>query len=365
MKFGIVSRITQGAFRYQAWPTVTRGTDGTIFAGVSGHRLNHICPFGKDLMYISTDEGKSWTAPQIINDTYLDDRDAGMLAWGEGNLLLTWFDHTPENFLQWEAPKRQYTTTTPLAMGMRQLWAELPEEELPAGSFTKISRDNGKTWSEGRRAPVSSPHGPCLLQDGSLLFVGSYVEETEYETDDYANHIRAFRSFDDGETWEFCSILPVPEGSLGYVCEPHAIQMANGDILAAVRDQSATPPTMKTLRLYTMISHDLGKTWEEVKFLDVHGAPAHMLQHSSGAIVLTYSRRLAPMMGQYARISRDFGKTWSKDLLISPEAPDWDHGYPSSVELSDGSILTVYYQKYQGDTYNSLLSTHWDLSEIE
>ena len=72
MEFGIVGRTTEGFFRYQAWPTVTRGTDGTIFAGVSGHRLNHICPFGKDLMYVSKDEGETWSCPIIINDTYLD-----------------------------------------------------------------------------------------------------------------------------------------------------------------------------------------------------------------------------------------------------------------------------------------------------
>ena len=70
-------------------------------------------------------------------------------------------------------------------------------------------------------------------------------------------------------------------------------------------------------------------------------------------------------MGQYARVSHDFGKTWGKDVLIGPEAPDWDHGYPSSVELKNGDILTVYYQKYGGDSYNSILSTRWNLSEIE
>ena len=82
MKHSIVSRITEGAFRYQAWPTLTRGEDGTLYVGASGHRRNHICPFGTDVMYVSHDEGESWTCPIIINDTWLDNRDAGMLACG-------------------------------------------------------------------------------------------------------------------------------------------------------------------------------------------------------------------------------------------------------------------------------------------
>ena len=43
------------------------------------------------------------------------------------------------------------------------------------------------------------------------------------------------------------------------------------------------------------------------------------------------------------------------------EAPSWDHGYPSSVELSDGSILTVYYQRYRDDAFASILQTRWEL----
>jgi hypothetical protein len=43
------------------------------------------------------------------------------------------------------------------------------------------------------------------------------------------------------------------------------------------------------------------------------------------------------------------------------DAPDGDLGYPSSVELSDGSILTVYYQKQAGDKFCSILYTKWEL----
>jgi hypothetical protein len=38
-------------------------------------------------------------------------------------------------------------------------------------------------------------------------------------------------------------------------------------------------------------------------------------------------------------------------------------GYPCSVELSDGSIMTVYYQKWPGEWRTSVLYSKWRLEE--
>ena len=74
-------------------------------------------------------------------------------------------------------------------------------------------------------------------------------------------------------------------------------------------------------------------------------------------------------MGQYAQVSFDYGKTWTAEVKLSPDAPTgppaWDHGYPSSVELQGGDILTVYYQKCPGDDYCSLHQVRWSLDEIK
>ncbi|MBR3837060.1 MAG: exo-alpha-sialidase [Clostridia bacterium] len=366
MKHSIVSRITEGAFRYQAWPTLTRGEDGTLYVGASGHRRNHICPFGTDVMYVSCDEGESWTCPIIINDTWLDNRDAGMLAWGDGNLLLSWACHPPKQFELWEEPaktKPHYDVLSPLSLGMRELWKTLPEEEVQAGSFTRISRDGGKTWSPNRSAPVSSPHGPCRLEDGTLLYIGSYMGENNNYANNDAGRIRLYESHDDGETWTLRSVMPMPEGADEMLCyEPHAAVLQDGTLMAAVRYHWAKGHGNR--KMFINFSHDQGKTWGESRFLDVWGCPPHILQHSSGAIVLAYSKRL-DVMGQYVIVSRDGGKTWSEETLISAEAPDWDHGYPSSVELPNGDIFTVFYQKCPGDDYNSLHSVRWNLDEVK
>jgi hypothetical protein len=46
-------------------------------------------------------------------------------------------------------------------------------------------------------------------------------------------------------------------------------------------------------------------------------------------------------------ISRDEGKTWEMAGQLY-EGKDCDLGYPSTVELKDGSLLTTFYSK-QGD----------------
>ncbi|MEG0766747.1 MAG: hypothetical protein RR482_03435 [Clostridia bacterium] len=52
------------------------------------------------------------------------------------------------------------------------------------------------------------------------------------------------------------------------------------------------------------------------------------------------------------------------DQMLCDEAPDGDLGYPASVELADGSILTVYYQRQKGDRHCSLCFTRWRLGKV-
>ena len=367
MKFGIVGRQDSGYFCYQGWPTVAKAEDGTLYAVSSGHRLDHVCPFGKNLMYVSHDEGETWSAPMIVNDTYLDDRDAGLVCWGDGNMMLTWFNNEPEVF---DSPGRQRmypNITEPFSQAMLAKWASLPKEVY--GSFSRISRDGGKTWSKPRRAPVNAPHGPIRRKDGSFLYVGA--ERLSGYADIPTGAICAVESHDDGETWEFLSALPAPKEHHGKpicgVCEPHCADLGDGEILAAIRCFLLGEDRFHDqfrFTMYTCRSFDGGKTWDEPVFTERDGAPPHLMLHSSGALVLCCGKRVPPY-GQFARISYDKGLTWSEDIPISREAPlpVVDQGYPSSVELANGDILTTYYQRLPNDTFPSVLYTRWRLPE--
>ncbi len=110
-------------------------------------------------------------------------------------------------------------------------------------------------------------------------------------------------------------------------------------------------------------STDGGKTWTTTHKTPIYGYPPHLLQLKNGWLLVAYGVRREPF-GEHACLSKDGGKTWDVEHEITLRtAPNSDLGYPSSVQLEDGSILTVYYQIDQAGEKTSLLSTHWKLNE--
>ena len=93
------------------------------------------------------------------------------------------------------------------------------------------------------------------------------------------------------------------------------------------------------------------------------GSPPHLLRHSSGAIVMVYSYRVKPY-GQRARVSCDEGATWSEEIPLRTDGylPSIDLGYPASVELPGGEILTIYYQTLAPGDHPGIMYTKWKLT---
>ena len=120
------------------------------------------------------------------------------------------------------------------------------------------------------------------------------------------------------------------------------------------------------MSVYTTFSDDKGKTWSVPKCIGVDGLPPHLLVHSSGAIICSYACRTEGNHSERAVVSYDNGETWTEDYCLYDFAEhnvlQKDMGYPASVELSDGSILTVYYQCLPGQWHTSVLYTKWRLA---
>lgn len=74
------------------------------------------------------------------------------------------------------------------------------------------------------------------------------------------------------------------------------------------------------------------------------GSPAHLMLHSNGTLVSVYGHRDVPY-GIKAMFSKDGGETWDIDSIILGDEVSSDLGYPASVELKNGDILTVFYSK--------------------
>ena len=72
--------------------------------------------------------------------------------------------------------------------------------------------------------------------------------------------------------------------------------------------------------------------------------PADLIQLKDSRVLMVYGERNAPR-GIRAMISAD-GRTWdnSKSIVLADDAPNRDCGYPSSVEIAGGKVVTLYYQ---------------------
>ncbi len=367
----IVSYPKSFYFRYFGWPTVARFEDGTLALAASGFRHAHMCPWGKSVVWESHDEGRTWDEPEIVNDSSIDDRDTGLLALPDGSLLLTWFSsdmrhHYPAVPFDERQPKVDKALEE---SGDPEQWKKIRDgyrivrastdvwnEENVArdlGSFVRI-RDPRGVWGPRIPVTVSSPHGPILLRDGTLLYVGKANAEWvngEYRPSMKALHggrIRVIASADKGVTWG--EVGEVPNVADVVFHEPHAIELADGSLLALLR---AHPVAGGHFQIWKSLSRDGGRTWSTPEYV-AEGSPPHLLRHSSGAIVCTQGYRIKPF-GIRALVSRDEGGSW-EEFVLDDSQPDGDLGYPASVELADGSVYTVYYR--DGD----LLSVKWKLN---
>lgn len=372
LKQGLVFRATEGPFRYQAWPSICQDEDGVLYAAWSGLRSSHVCPFGKDLMSVSRDGGETWSCPTVINDTWLDDRDAGLTYLGNGKMILSYFCHPAEVYRtiwrDWIIGDAE-PQFKPLLEGFLESYASYTPEQNRSGSFIKISNDYGKSWGTPIKMPITAPHGVVKTIGGRLLYLGtefnglphrydaSFPEAEDNVPLEDRDRIFLYESFDDGKTWEKLSKLPLDSVTKEYqkLCEPHIVELPSGELIAAIRAENSE--ALERFSLYFASSKDGGKSWSEPWAFDRIGSPPHLLLRRDGSIVVTYGRRRAPF-GNRASISYDGCRTFGEEFILS-ETHCGDLGYPATTELADGTLVTVYYQPYEKDNRTSIFFTKW------
>ena len=341
--------ITPAEEPYAGWPTVARRANGELWVSWSGGRDGHICPMGQVRAMTSKDDGRSWTYPRVIFDGPIDDRDSGVLETAKGTLLVTMFTslayeergllpkQTPERQARWKAAQDRLTAE---------------ERQAQLGEWVLRSTDGGKTWSPPIATIVNSPHGPTQLKDGRLLYVGKKLWKDE-------GRIGVAESKDDGLSWTWLSDIPTRQGDVvkGGYHELFAIETDDGRIITQIRNHNK-PDVGSTLQCE---SSDGGKTWTVPKSIDVWGLPSHLLKLKDGRFVMTYGYRRKPF-GNQARVSTDQGRTWGEPLTISADGEAGDLGYPSTVELADGTLLTVWYEFQKAAGKAVLRQAKWKIS---
>lgn len=365
---GIVCRLRGEYFGYFGWPSVDRLDDGTLIVASSGLRSEHPCPWGKTVINMSTDDGQTWSTPRVVHDSPLDDRDAGVLNLGGQRLLISWASVDVRDQINDPAIKQAFVDM----VGAEEVERWRPPLEALSdddaarylGSWVMHSSDGAATWDDPIRVPVYTPHGPIRLRSGQLLYLGKRFVIDREELD--VGPVAAARSDDDGRTWTELGRVPIFPDTLPLnYAEPHVVELPSGKLLGMIRVSGGDFETLSDAGVlkFSMAqseSTDGGLTWTTAKPLNFPGSPPHLMRHSSGRLVLTYGFRLVPY-GQRVAISDDDGATWDHDWTLRDDGPDWDLGYPSTVELADGRLFTVCYQKAVGDAKCSLLWSRWQL----
>lgn len=337
---------------YWGWPTITRLKDGRLAIAASGFRLGHICPFGKCVVMFSADEGKTWSLPTPVIDTPLDDRDGGITAFGESSLIVTSFN----NSLEFQHEHGWANDGGDCAYANKYL--DFVEQKCPdwrkyVGSTYRISHDNGVTYGPIMKMPVTCPHGPTEMPDGTLLYIGRKFSDND-QFREGEKHLSCYKMYADG-SYELLSEIENADGINS--CEPHTIITSSGKIIVHIRMEGNG-----YFSIWQSESTDGGNTFTAPHALlsQRGGSPAHIIEHN-GTLVSVYGYRNEPY-GIRVMFSKDDGETWDTDNVLVDDGTDGDLGYPASVILPDGNILTIFYFKRPDNTC-IIRQVIWNYSE--
>ena len=335
---------------YPAWPSITRANDGTLLCVFSGGREGHTDPYGKVKLIKSYDGGETWRDLETVASTVLDDRDPGVLVLPSDEIFVTWF--TADTGEKLKLYDNYYPQSTP---SWRRHLEKIPlkDREAAIGNWATIWDAKRHVWN----APVSTiartPHGPILLKDGRLLFVGNCGRK-----------YLAVESADQGRTWQVIGEVPWYYRDETTLDEATTIELPGGELRTLWRSENIKGKKRYDRPvLFQSESQDGGKTWSIPLATEIEGFPAHLLYLPARDIMLAvYGWRYDPY-GISLCVSRDHGDTWNigdDELILSDDGMTDDMGYPCTVAMGDDEFLTVF---YEGTGWHSKIkSVRWRLT---
>ena len=246
----------------------------------------------------------------------------------------------------------------------------------PSGQHVWRSDDGGLTWSQpstvetGSLVTIGVGGNLVTLPDGSIVSASEFGDDTA-DPPEWSALIS--RSTDGGHTWDAWRRVQGPRDG-HYYFDLRITGLADGRLLAAYWTHDTK--TDSGLNVHTAWSSDGGDSWTEPRDAGFWGQVTDVAGLLSGRVIAVTNHRRSPM-GVRAMLSEDGGarfneadhlELWGIEPAAVRSAPvlskkrdlvedvfDSYHfftwGTPSVTQLSDGTIVVVYYVTEEHVTY--------------
>lgn len=206
------------------------------------------------------------------------------------------------------------------------------------------SSDNGKTY---KNTPLQFENLASIIPFGEIekindttLICSVYLVGTKETKSFYDNTNRragVLISYDDGYTWN--DFFVIDEN-----INETSIAVLENKIIAVAR-------TAKNQHLVLYESFDEGKTWRKKEDLTLlNQIPASITVLNDKRVLVTYGCRNNQKSISY-RIGDKNAENFEEPVILQVIDTNWDMGYPSTIQVSDGTLVTGYYTSKNTNHY--------------
>jgi len=315
-----------------AWPNLSLLPNGKI-AAVIWPYTNHGVTEGSAECWVSDDGGSTWAKRGVPVPHQPGTNRMNVAVGPVGGKLI--------------ALVGGWSQRQPYERG-KSLSSEGAETRARMGAVTlspipAVSEDGGATWTQFPQSDFPKrPGGKGLVPYGPV----AKLADGEIGVCLYGDGVYFFTSRDGGQTWSQRGTIVAEPATHN---ETTWVQLAGGDLYAAAR-------TYGDQRLQGYRSLDGGRTWKRESDLTMPlQIPGDLLKLEDGRVLLSYGARNRGLYGIWVQMGDAELKGWSAPMLLvdlegssefqhSPTPPS-DGGYPSTVQLADGTFVTAYYSR--------------------